>query len=255
VVDATPVSSRASSFGRRAAEYDRARPEYSPKALDLAASRLGLGPESEVLDLGAGTGKLTRQLVERFARVTAVEPDQSMLAVLSQVTDCYLALEGRAEAIPLADESVDAVFAGQAFHWFDTDVALPEIARVLRPEGGLVLIWNTWWKTEPPIPPAAQELTKRVFERPGLERHAFETDDWRTCFASSPFEPPQEEKVEPEVLTLDGDRLVTLYLSTSVFGTLPPDELDQLERELRELITGEYRLPIGTELYWTRLAK
>jgi ubiquinone/menaquinone biosynthesis C-methylase UbiE len=247
------VSSRASSFGRRAAEYDRARPDYSPPALDLAAERLGLGPESEVLDLGAGTGKLTRQLVERFARVIAVEPDQCMLAVLCQATDCYLALEGRAEAIPLDDESVDAVFAGQAFHWFDTDVALTEIARVLRPEGGLVLIWNTWWKTEPPIPRAAQELRKRVFERPGLESHSRETDDWRTCFASSPFEPLREEKVRSEVLTLDADRLVTLFLSTSVFGTLPPDELAPLERELRELITGEYRLPIGTELYWTRL--
>ena len=132
-------------------------------------------------------------------------------------------------------------------------MALPEIARVLRPQGGLVLIWNTWWKTEPPIPPAAQEVTKRVFERPGLERHSFETDDWRTRFDDSPFEPLREEKVEPEVLTLDADRLVTLYLSTSVFGTLPPDEFAQLERELRDLITGEYRLPIGTELYWTRL--
>jgi ubiquinone/menaquinone biosynthesis C-methylase UbiE len=248
-------TARASSFGNRAADYDRARPEYSAEAIDLAAARLGLGAGSEVLDLGAGTGKLTRTLVDRFARVTAVEPDQSMLAVLTQVTDCHLALEGRAEAIPLAGDSVDAVFVGQAFHWFDTDAALPEIVRVLRPRGGLVLIWNTWWKTEPPIPPAAQEVTRRVSERPGLERHALETDEWRMGFDSSPFEPLREEKVEPEVLRLGADRLVTLYLSTSVFGTLPPDELAQVEEELRRLIVGEYDLPIGTELYWTRLAK
>ena len=254
-MDATPVSARASSFGHRAADYDRARPEYSGQAIDLAAARLGLDRDSEVLDLGAGTGKLTRALAERFARVTAVEPDPSMLAVLSQATRCYLALEGRAEAIPLPDDSVDAGWAGQSFHWFDRDAALPEIARVLRPRGGLVLIWNSWWKTEPPIPPAAQEVAKRVSQRPGLERHSFETDDWRTRFDDSPFEPLREEKVEPEVLTLDADRLVTLYLSTSVFGTLPPDEFDRAETQLRELITGEYRLPIGTELYWTRLAK
>jgi SAM-dependent methyltransferase len=249
------VTSRASSFGRRATAYDRVRPEYSARAIDLAAARLGLGASSDVLDLGAGTGKLTRPLVQRFARVTAVEPDPAMRALLSQETDCYLALEGRAEAIPLADRSVDAVFVGQAFHWFDTGAALHEIARVLGPRGGLVLIWNTWWKTAPPIPTAAQEVTKRVFERPGLERHSLETDEWRTSFDSSPFEPLREEKVEPEVLRLDADRLVTLYLSTSAFGTLPPDEFAQLEQELRELIAGEYDLPIGTELYWTRLAK
>ena len=146
-----------------------------------------------------------------------------MRALLSQATDCYLALEGKAEAIPLADRSVDAVFVGQAFHWFDTDSALPEIARVLRPHGGLVLIWNTWWETEPPIPPAAAELTKHVFERPALERHALESDGWRGCFEGSPFEELREEQVEQEVLTLDGERLVTLYLSTSSFGTLPPE--------------------------------
>jgi SAM-dependent methyltransferase len=256
--NAPAVTSRASSFGQRAAEYDRSRPEYSSEAIDLAAARLGLEADSEVLDLGAGTGKLTRPLIERFARVTAVEPDPSMKALLSQATQCYLALEGKAEAIPLADRSVDAVFVGQAFHWFDTDSALPEIARVLRPRGGLVLIWNTWWETELPIPPAAAELIERVFERPELERHAFETErrgDWRGCVEGSSFEVLREEQVEPDTLTLDGGRLVTLYLSTSSFGTLPPDELRVVENELRRLIVGEYRLPIGTELYWTRLAK
>jgi ubiquinone/menaquinone biosynthesis C-methylase UbiE len=247
------VTSRASSFGQRAAEYDRVRPEYPSEGIDLAAARLGLGPDSEVLDLGAGTGKLTRPLVERFARVTAVEPDPSMRALLSQATECYSALEGRAEAIPLEDSSVDAVFVGQAFHWFDTDAALPEIARVLRPRGGLVLIWTEWWDTEPPIPPAATELTKRVFDRPELERHSLETDKWRECFDGSLFDALQTEEVEPEVLTLDGERLVTLYLSTSSFGTLPPEEFRAVEDELRRLIVGEYQLPIGTGLHWTRL--
>ena len=253
--NAAALTSRASSFGQRAAEYVRVRPEYSAEAIDLAAAKLGLGADAEVLDLGAGTGKLTRQLVERFARVTAVEPDTSMLAVLLQATDCYLALEGKAEDIPLADRSVDAAFAGQAFHWFDTESALPEIARVLRPRGGLVLIWNTWWETDPPVPTAAAELMKKASERPDLEPHSLETNNWRSWFDASRFEPLREEKVEQEVLTLDADRLVTLYLSASVLGTLPRDEFEAMEKELRVLIVGEYRLPIGTELYWTRLAK
>ena len=178
-----------------------------------------------------------------------------MLARLSHATDCYLALEGTAEAIPLDDRSVDAVFVGQAFHWFDTGSALLEIARVLRPRGGLVLIWNTWWETDPPVPAAAAQLMKQALDRPGLEPHSLETDDWRNTFDTSPFEPLREEKVEQEVLTLDAGSLVTLYLSTSSLGTLPPAEFVAMEKHLRELIVGEYRLPIGTELYWTRLAK
>jgi hypothetical protein len=96
---------------------------------------------------------------------------------------------------------------------------------------------------------------KKALERPGLEPHSLETDDWRSSFDTSPFEPLREEKVEQEVLTLDAERLVTLYLSTSSLGTLPPEEFEAMEKNLRELIVGEYRLPIRTELYWTRLSK
>ncbi len=247
---------RALSFGRGAASYDRVRPDYSPEVVDLPASRLGLGSDAHVLDLGAGTGKLTRLLVERFARVTAVEPDESMRAVLSQVTDCYLALEGRAEAIPLADASIDAVFVGQAFHWFDVDEALAEIARVLRPRGGLVLVWNSWWRTEPPIPRAATDLMQRVKERPSLGVIPVEAREWewRSCFAGSLFEAAREERIETQQVGMGAESLVTLYLSTSPFGTLPPDEFEATERELRRLVVGEYILPVETELYWTRLA-
>jgi ubiquinone/menaquinone biosynthesis C-methylase UbiE len=252
--NAAAVTSRASSFGQRAAEYDRVRPEYPREAIDLVVSRLGLGSGSEVLDLGAGTGKLTRPLAERVGRVVAVEPDPSMRAVLSRATvDCEV-LDGRAETIPLGDRSVDAVLCGQAFHWFATEEALAEIARVLRPGGGLALIWNEWWKTEPPVPPAAAALMQRVYERPDLEPHSMETDDWRASFARSPFEELREERLESAAVPLDAERLVTLILSTSVFGSLPPEEFDAVEAELRRLVGGDYRLPLATSLHWTRLA-
>lgn len=246
---------RATSFGRRAEDYDRVRPEYPPEAIDLAVSRLGLDPDSVVLDLGAGTGKLTRPLVERFGHVIAVEPDPGMRAVLTRATEAYRVLDGRAEAIPLDDDSVDGVFVGQAFHWFATETALAEIGRVLRPRGELALIWNEWWETVPPVPPAAAELMKRVHERPTLEPHSLETDDWLDCFARSPFAELREDRLESDGVTLDSERFVTLMLSTSGFGSLPPDEFDAIEAELRTLVTGTYRLPIATQLHTTRLTK
>jgi len=243
---------RALSFGRGAAAYDRVRPEYSPEALDLVTERLGLGPDAEVLDLAAGTGKLTRPLVERFARVTAVEPDAGMRVVLSQATRCYLVLEGRAEAVPLPDGSVDAVFVGQAFHWFSTAEALTEIARVLRPRGGLVLIWNGWLTAETGVPEAAKEIIRGVLD------HATEPvrdrSDWQQDFDASRFEPLREEEVPTRLLDYAGDDFVTLTLSTSPFGVLPPDELAAVEAELRRLVNGSYRVPVETRLLWTRLA-
>jgi SAM-dependent methyltransferase len=252
VVDASEVT-RALSFGRGAAEYDRVRPEYAPEALDLVTERLGLGPESEVLDLGAGTGKLTRSLTERFARVTAVEPDPEMRAVLSQVTDCYLVLEGRAEAIPLADDSVDAVFVGQAFHWFEHDKALLEIARVLRPRGGLVLIWNGWKTTELHVPEAAKEIMRRVFE-PAKADPVLDRSQWQEDFDASPFEPLRDEQLPVRTLAYSADDLVTLNLSTSPFGVLPADEFTAVEAELRRPVKGSYDVPVETRLLWTRLA-
>ena len=255
-MDAHPVT-RALSFGRRADAYDRVRPEYSPEALDLVGKQLGLGRESDVLDLAAGTGKLTRPLAERFGRVIAVEPDPGMRAVLSQVTDCHLALEGRAEEIPLADGSVDAVFVGQAFHWFDKPRAVAEMARVLRPRGGVALFWNSWWETEPPLPEAARALRDDVRER-GLrqpEKPQPKEPDRSAFFQSAGFEEVRVENVPVRILDIDGPDLVTLYFSTSPFGILPEDERETIEAELRRVVTGPHRLPVTTELEWTRLAK
>ena len=123
---------------------------------------------------------------------------------------------------------------------------------MLRPGGGLALIWKHWWETEPPLPPAAAALTRRVFERPDLEPPP--NGDWRGSFAGSPFADVREETIEHGPLTVDGADLVTLILSTSVFGSLPPDEFDRVEVELRELVTGEYVLPVEAALCTARLA-
>jgi SAM-dependent methyltransferase len=127
------------SFGAQAAAYERGRPSYPPEAIDWLLPR---GART-VLDLGAGTGKLTTRLVERGLDVIAVDPIPEMLEVLTGALPDTPALLGTAEEIPLAGDSVDAVLVAQAWHWFDPERAVKEVTRVLRPGGRLGLVWNT----------------------------------------------------------------------------------------------------------------
>lgn len=132
---------RARSFGSRAADYAAHRPDYPADGIRWALGA-ATGPVRSVLDLAAGTGKLTGGLLPLGFAVTAVEPDDGMRAELAHRFPQVEALPGTAEAIPVRDGSVDAVLVGQAFHWFDQAAALDEIGRVLRPGGALGLLWN-----------------------------------------------------------------------------------------------------------------
>lgn len=131
-----------SSFGVAAAAYAEHRPGYAEAAVRWSLSPVRHRDPLRVLDLGAGTGKLTAALVALGAEVTAVEPDPDMVAELRRELGSVRALPGRAEDIPLPDRSVDAVLVGQAMHWFELDLAIPEIARVLTPGGVLAALWN-----------------------------------------------------------------------------------------------------------------
>jgi SAM-dependent methyltransferase len=133
---------RGSSFGAVAGVYAEHRPDYAEAAVRWAVEPVRSRQPLRVVDLGAGTGKLTATLARIGADVTAVEPDQEMLAHLRRELPSVRALPGSAEQIPLPDGSADAVVAGQAMHWFDMDRALPEIARVLAPGGVLAGLWN-----------------------------------------------------------------------------------------------------------------
>lgn len=231
------------SFGNLAETYDRVRPPYSEVLLDRAREVLELDDRSRVLDLGAGTGRVTRQLARRFEDVVAVEPDERMRALHGD------AVAGSAEAIPLEDASVDAVFVGEAFHWFDAEAAIPEIARVLRPRGGLAILWTHWWETEPPLPDEALALLRE----PWLSSQWQRRPPWLPAFDGSPFEPLQ---VEPDTgeITLEADDLLTLYSTTSALASLPANEREALFENVRPLLAGPYRLPLKHDLTWTRLA-
>jgi len=132
----------ARGFGAQADAYDRARPSYPPEAIDWLVEGMGIKPGQRVVDLAAGTGKLTTLLAGTGAELMAVEPVGSMRERLRQLLPDVPLLAGVAEALPFADDSLDAVLVAQAFHWFDAKRAMAEIARVVRPGGHLGLIWN-----------------------------------------------------------------------------------------------------------------
>jgi len=173
-----------------------------------------------------------------------VEPDERMRAVNGG------ALAGSAEEIPLDEASVDAVFVGEAFHWFDPGAAIPELERVLRPRGGLAIVSTHWWETEPPLADAALKVLSEPWERSQPLRRA----PWDDAFDASRFEPLSYERADDE-LTVDDETLLTLYSTTSSLAALPPEDRASLFERVRPLLAGPYRLPLRHELVWTRLAR
>ena len=254
------MSELAFSFGRIAAEYDDVRPDYAPESLDRAEEVLGLEAGSRVVDLAAGSGKLTRALVPRFAEVVAVEPNDEMRGVLAGRSAGVRVLAGTAERMPLPDACADAVFVGDAFHWFDGPAAVAELARVVRPGGGVALLWNHWWSDgddgtvnalDPPLPTAAQALFDEVYVRSGRAAARATMADPLDAFADGPFGPLTEEPF-PRTEELTGAQVVDLFSTVSSMASLRPDERDELKQRLRELLEPSYRLEITSVLHWTR---
>jgi SAM-dependent methyltransferase len=228
------------TFGNVAAAYARTRPPYPAAAIDRAADELGLGSDAKVLDLAAGTGTLTRALRERFANVVAVEPDSRMRALL----DCDV-LDGSAEEIPLPAGSVDAVFVGEAFHWFDFDRALAEMRRVART--GLALLDRSWG----------------FQEQSGLLPQPFADDldaVWARFHGDNRVFPDWEEIVRPnggarfvDTVRISGRDLVDLHLTASTPASIPDDEREAIAERAYPLMEEAYDLRVVTNVYWKTL--
>jgi SAM-dependent methyltransferase len=254
-VDAPSVSAPADAFGRTAREYELGRPGWPEELVDEAARQLGLGPGSAVLDLAAGTGKLTRLLVARFGRVVAVEPDEAMLEVLAEVVPGAEGRIGSGERIPLGDAEVDCVFVAEAFHWFASPGVVAEIARVLRPGGGLVLLWNVEEQdVEPPFPEEADRLVDEAMARGGEPGGAkVAAGAWREPLAGV-FEELWEAHLHRDDL-VSRDELIASILSVSSIASQSDAARRELAGRLRELVPDEpHRRFFRTDLYWTRLS-
>jgi SAM-dependent methyltransferase len=234
----------ARSFDLAAEEYEATRPSYPDEMLDL----LPVAADATVLDVGAGTGKLTRVLARRYARVIAVEPLDGMRGILERVVPGVQALPGSAEQIPLDDASVDAVFAAQAFHWFDHDRAIPEIARVLRPGGVFAIVWNgpDESRADPRPPEFGAYLNELRRERSTLD----ETTPWSEVIARGPFEMAQEGAV-PHDHVLDRAEALELARSVSWISTRDPDDRARVLDRLGELLPeGTYSVPNLANVLW-----
>jgi SAM-dependent methyltransferase len=240
------------AFGRTAREYELGRPGWPEALLDRVVAELKLGPDASVLDLGAGTGKLTRALVPRFARVIAVEPDDAMRAVLEEVVPGAESLPGRGESIPLGGGAVDAVFSAEAFHWFASDESVAEIVRVLRPGGALVILWNIPVEY-PHMGDEAEAVIEEAFARggePGLGKVL--SDDWRRPVEEGPFEPLQQAVVERWLVSTRAEWIANM-LSVSSIAVQPEEERAAFAERLRELIPRqEIRRRFRTVAHWTR---
>jgi SAM-dependent methyltransferase len=245
----------ARGFDRAAEDYERGRPEYPAAAIDLLASELGFGPGSTVVDLAAGTGKLTRGLIPTGARVIAVEPVPGMRAQLVRAVPAAKALAGTAEAIPLADGSVDAVLVAQAFHWFDTPRAAGEIHRVLRAGGGLGVIWNVWDDSVEWVARMQELVRAHQGETPQRS-----TSAWREQLSTTGLFTPFADRALPHVVRGTLDVLRARIASTSFIATLPERERARVLADVEEVISahpdawidGQLVMPYVTQVTWCR---
>jgi ubiquinone/menaquinone biosynthesis C-methylase UbiE len=236
------------AWGSSAEVYERARPGYPPEAIEFLVEKFGIGPDTDLLDLAAGTGKLTRALIHTGARVTAVEPLFAMRQMLQQRIPEATVLEGTAEEIPVPDASIDVVTVAQAFHWFDPGPAMRELARVLRAGGGLAAIWNV----------RDESVEWMAMIRELIEEHKSTTPDhrtgeWRKPFEDgSPFEPFTLEVFRHSQEASRADA-IDVFASRSYVASLPQDERTRLLERVAEQLphTETVVIPYITELYWT----
>ena len=245
-------------FGREAEEYERVRPSYPADAVAWLVDNLGLGPGRTVLDLAAGTGKLTRLLVPFGAAVLAAEPVDGMRRGFVAAVPGVPVVAAVAEALPVAGESLDAITVAQAFHWFDADRAFDEFARVLRPRGRVGLIWNARdrssdWVNE------VWSIMDRVEKRAPWRDHEQGHDSApRPRAGFGPLHAAtfrHEQSITPE-------GVVGRIASVSHVAVLPPAERQRVLDEVRDVLARhpdargrpELHLPYRVDVYWCERA-
>jgi ubiquinone/menaquinone biosynthesis C-methylase UbiE len=242
----------AQGFHTAAGDYERARPDYPDEAARWLAERLDLRPGRTVLDIAAGTGKLTRALVASGAKVIAVEPMAGMRERLAAALPDVTLLDGVAEELGLEDGGVDAATVGQAFHWFDGDRSLIEIHRVVRAGGRLAVVYNRR-QLDHPLQASLDAILRPLRGQVPAHRRG----RWRDAFANTRLWTAVEEAEHPHVQLLDREGVVARVASTSFIAELPSDRRAEVLNQVRALVKERaepIELPYVCELFaWQRL--
>lgn len=231
--------------------YEHGRPGYATEALPFIGRQLKIGPSSRIVDLGAGTGKLTRQLLNLTSDIIAVEPLEGMRTTLSQALPEIEVRAGFAEAIPLGNASTDAIFAGQAWHWFDRPRAVAEISRVLKPGGSLILLWNQYDRSQPWVNEYAE-----LRDSEGKKRRV--KDETLAIFARLPGWTPVTKRTFRHIDNTTRSGVLDRMLSTSSIAALYKDEQTKISSRIIEILDrypetrqDPINVPYLTEVFWT----
>ncbi|HEX3690688.1 MAG TPA: class I SAM-dependent methyltransferase [Solirubrobacteraceae bacterium] len=242
-------------FELGAAAYERGRPGYPEAAIARLADELDLGPERVIVDLAAGTGKLTRALLGLGARVVAIEPVAGMREQLRRAVPGIEVLDGTAELMPLGDGSAHAVLVAQAFHWFDVPAAATEIHRILTVGGGLGVVRNEWDESVDWIV-GLRALTAKHAAR--IERDR--SDDWREALGATGLFSPHQEQVFPNPVRVSVDTLRARIASLSFVALLDEAPRERLLDEVADMVAqrglvaadGLLDTPYRTHITWCR---
>lgn len=244
----------AKGYTSKAELYAQSRPDYPPEIVDWLRQHLRIEAGQTAVDIGAGTGKFTRYLVETGARVIAVEPVRQMREQLGKLLPGVEVVEGTATAIPLPGNSADVLTCAQSFHWFATKATLAEFHRVLKPRGKLALIWN---RRDDSVPWVAQLRDIIAPYRGDAPR--FTSKTLSSVFPCKGFGPLHANRLpHPGHTGAPEDVIVNRFRSTSFIAALPPDEEAKVVAAIRDLIASTPELagkdsvtvPYDTVIYW-----
>lgn len=241
----------ATGFERASDAYERGRPGYPTEALAHLLERLDVTAGTRVLDLAAGTGKLTRALEAAGADVVAIEPVAAMRAALAAALPSVHVAAGTAEALPIAEAAIDAATVGQAFHWFDAPVAIEELHRVLRPGGRLGLVWNVRDDADPLQARLTEIMAPYRGDAPAHARLR-----WRDAFSASERFTTLERRSFRHAQRLDVEGLVDRVVSVSFIAALRDDQRREIADDVRALVPtgGWVTLPYRTDV-WTSIRR